>query len=106
MTIPDPSPAPDPAGAPSGRPPWLFPALIGLAVVAAAIVVLVLLTGDDGDSSEVEAGAASERLVVSLQTDLQALGYYDGPIDGVYGSGTTDAVRALQTDLGVPADGR
>ncbi len=29
-----------------------------------------------------------------------------GPIDGVYGAATIDAVKKLQTDLGVTADGR
>ena len=33
------------------------------------------------------------------------LGYYDGPIDGVYGEATTEGVKTMQTDLGVTADG-
>ena len=33
------------------------------------------------------------------------LGYYDGPIDGVYGDATTEGVKKMQTDLGVTADG-
>ncbi len=37
--------------------------------------------------------------VQSLQTDLRALGYGKGPIDGVFGTGTQTAVRALQYDL-------
>ena len=34
----------------------------------------------------------------SLQTELQQLGYYDGPIDGIYGPATVDAVKRLQAD--------
>jgi peptidoglycan hydrolase-like protein with peptidoglycan-binding domain len=52
---------------------------------------------------------------------MTTLGYYSGPIDGVYGDQTTAAVKEmqtgtapetaaavkqLQTDLGVTADGR
>ena len=45
-------------------------------------------------------------IVVEIQTALAEYGYYTGPIDGAYGPATTDAVKKLQTDLGVTADGR
>jgi peptidoglycan hydrolase-like protein with peptidoglycan-binding domain len=45
-------------------------------------------------------------IVASVQTTLQTYGYYDGEIDGEYGDSTTEAVKALQTDLGVTADGK
>jgi peptidoglycan hydrolase-like protein with peptidoglycan-binding domain len=44
-------------------------------------------------------------IVIELQQVMTRLGYYDGPIDGVYGQGTVDGVKAMQTDLGVTADG-
>ena len=34
-----------------------------------------------------------------LQRDLRALGYAKGPIDGLFGPGTQNAVKALQFDL-------
>lgn len=43
--------------------------------------------------------------VKKLQQALDILGYYDGKIDGVYGSGTTAAVKAYQEDNGLEADG-
>ena len=45
------------------------------------------------------------RYTASLQTSLATAGYYDGPIDGVYGPATADAVKALQTEEGLPATG-
>jgi peptidoglycan hydrolase-like protein with peptidoglycan-binding domain len=45
-------------------------------------------------------------IVVEIQTALAEYGYYHGTIDGVYGQATTEAVKKLQTDLGVTADGR
>lgn len=45
-------------------------------------------------------------VVVEIQTALAEYGYYTGPIDGAYGPATVDAVKKLQTDLGVTADGR
>jgi branched-chain amino acid transport system substrate-binding protein len=40
-----------------------------------------------------------------LQVLLTELGYYSGPIDGIWSSEVTEAVRALQRDLGVPETG-
>lgn len=44
--------------------------------------------------------------VTNLQYTLYELGYYDGEINGIYGSTTKDAVRAFQINNGVsPVDG-
>lgn len=43
--------------------------------------------------------------VKKLQQALDILGYYDGKIDGDYGSGTTAAVKAYQKAKGLTADG-
>ena len=43
--------------------------------------------------------AAPEDVVRALQLDLRALGYLRAGIDGVFGPGTEQAVRALQYDL-------
>ncbi|MEX0955062.1 MAG: lytic murein transglycosylase [Rhizobiaceae bacterium] len=40
-----------------------------------------------------------------LQRRLSALGYYDGPIDGKIGSGSRDAIKAVQSRLGLTQDG-
>jgi peptidoglycan hydrolase-like protein with peptidoglycan-binding domain len=47
-----------------------------------------------------------KSIVIELQTELQTYGYYDGELDGAYGQATQDAVKKLQTDLGVTADGK
>ena len=43
--------------------------------------------------------------VVDLQRLLESFGYSPGVIDGVFGSGTLNAVRAFQTARGLAADG-
>lgn len=43
--------------------------------------------------------------VSTVQQSLFALGYYTGPIDGDYGTGTRDAVIAFQRDYGLSPDG-
>jgi peptidoglycan hydrolase-like protein with peptidoglycan-binding domain len=45
-------------------------------------------------------------VVSEIQTALAEYGYYTGPIDGSYGAQTEEAVKKLQTDLGVTVDGR
>ena len=43
--------------------------------------------------------------VESLQTKLAEKGYYSGTIDGIYGSGTVQAVEAFQGDRDLTVDG-
>ena len=45
------------------------------------------------------------EVVTRLQTLLQQLGYYQQPVDGVYGSNTFAAVSTFQQALGLNADG-
>lgn len=43
--------------------------------------------------------------VTAIQIKLSSLGYYDGNIDGIYGSGTERAVKRFQKDNGLTVDG-
>ncbi len=43
--------------------------------------------------------------VARIQKRLQALGFYRGPLDGLYGGGTDAAVRAFQQSEGLSTDG-
>ncbi len=49
-------------------------------------------------------GSASIQALV--QDSLARRGYYDGPVDGVVGSGTRSAIREFQRDNGLPVTGR
>jgi hypothetical protein len=50
-------------------------------------------------------GAATVQQIRDLQRDLRRLGYLRAGVDGVFGSGTAQAVKALQHDL-LSNDGR
>ncbi|TVP69497.1 MAG: peptidoglycan-binding protein [Leptolyngbya sp. LCM1.Bin17] len=52
----------------------------------------------------VEAGDQGD-MVAHLQTILVHLGFYDGPVDGVYGPGTVAAVVAFQQQHDLNGDG-
>lgn len=43
--------------------------------------------------------------VKQIQTKLRDWGYYKGTVDGIYGSGTYEAVKAFQKSNGLTADG-
>ena len=45
-------------------------------------------------------------VVADVQAELAALGYGPGPADGVMGARTRAAIRAFQTDAGLPVDGQ
>jgi peptidoglycan hydrolase-like protein with peptidoglycan-binding domain len=40
-----------------------------------------------------------------VQSALTKRGYYRGPIDGIIGAGSHRAIRAFQTDQGLPVTG-
>jgi hypothetical protein len=44
--------------------------------------------------------------LVQVQENLRRLGYYKGPVDGMVGTGTRNAIRAYQVDRGLPVTGR
>ena len=56
-------------------------------------------------SNRVGSPAVTDLAVMDLQRLMTRLGFYSGPIDGHYGPATTEAVKQLQTDLGLTADG-
>jgi murein DD-endopeptidase MepM/ murein hydrolase activator NlpD len=51
------------------------------------------------------ASAYTRPEVAALQVALRSAGLYSGTVDGVAGSGTAAAVRAVQQRAGLPADG-
>jgi hypothetical protein len=46
-------------------------------------------------------GLAPDQVTVNVQEQLAAAGYYDGPIDGVLGPMTREAIAAYQADNGL-----
>ena len=93
-----------------GHLPWaIVPALalFGLVVALAGCgggsetVTVTTTASQSSESQPLPMGPA----VVELQEVMTRLGYYDGPIDGVYGEATATGVKAMQEDLGLTADG-
>ena len=77
------------------------------AAFALEIAWLQLLSAAGCLTDEQQAQAVTQvtAYTTSLQTELQQVGYYKDPVDGVYGPQTVTAVKQLQTDAGLPATG-
>jgi peptidoglycan hydrolase-like protein with peptidoglycan-binding domain len=61
-------------------------------------------TSETPNNGLLQLGAVGSE-VSTLQSQLQALGYYDGPISGSFGSQTQAALIAFQQSQGLTADG-
>jgi peptidoglycan hydrolase-like protein with peptidoglycan-binding domain len=68
-------------------------------------VTVTVTTSQTTTATSTEQSAETTAAVTELQQVMTDLGYYDGPIDGVYGDATTAGVKKMQEDLGVTADG-
>jgi len=53
-----------------------------------------------------EATGVPSTVVAQVQEGLAKLGYSPGPVDGIYGPKTRQAVRRYQQDNGLPVDGQ
>lgn len=72
-------------------------------LLAATLMVCLLATAVSAASYK---KGSSGETVRQIQTKLKEWGYYDGAVDGVYGSGTEKAVRYFQEKNGLTVDGK
>ena len=73
-----------------------------LKILVIALVFLFMLCISVGALSKM---GATGKEVVEIQNALKQKGYYAGATDGIYGTGTRNAVIAFQKDNGLTADG-
>lgn len=78
--------------------------LLALAVVFA--VNMLLITTAARVHADLYKRGATGATVTEIQTRLKAWGYYDGAVDGIYGSRTEAAVRYFQRKNGLSVDGQ
>lgn len=71
-------------------------------ILVIAFVLLLMLCVSVSALSKI--GATGSE-VVNIQNALKQKGYYTGATDGIYGTGTRDAVKKFQKDNGLTADG-
>lgn len=71
-------------------------------IIFTALIILFIFLGKSYSLSKY--GSTGEE-VKKIQTKLKNWGYYDGSVDGIYGSKTVAAVKKFQKKNGLTADG-
>jgi len=78
--------------------------ILALAVIFAVNIFIIALA--QRASAELYKKGSGGAVVSEIQTRLKNWGYYNGDVDGVYGSQTEKAVRWFQQKNGLNADGQ
>lgn len=78
--------------------------ILALAIVFAVNVFIISMA--QSAAAELYKKGSSGATVTEIQTRLKEWGYYNGEVDGVYGSRTEAAVRYFQSSNGLSADGQ
>lgn len=72
-------------------------------ILVLSLVTAFLLNGSNASALSKYGSSGSE--VTQIQQKLQSLGFYNGSIDGVYGTETKNAVTEFQKSCGLTPDG-
>ena len=83
-------------------------AAFSLFLCACVFICSYIIYSDNGETlTEMTLSSFGSRgeEVRQIQKKLKSLGFYSGSVDGVYGTGTKNAVTAFQKSCGITADG-
>jgi len=75
------------------------------AIVIIFVLVIAMIPVSIMARETVYYGSTDTKTVREIQTKLKNWGYYSGAVDGVFGSGTSEAVKLFQKKNGLQADG-
>ena len=78
--------------------------LIAALALVFAVNISLIAVAQQAWAATYRQGSSGEQVRV-IQTKLKNWGYYDGAVDGVFGSQTTQAVKYFQRKNGLTADG-
>ena len=70
-----------------------------------AVNIAVISLAQQAQAATYRQGSTGEQVRI-IQTKLKNWGYYDGAVDGIFGSGTAEAVRYFQRKNGLTVDGK
>ena len=78
--------------------------LIGALTLLFILNIAVISLAQQVQAATYRQGSSGEQVRI-IQSKLKNWGYYDGTVDGVFGSQTTQAVKYFQRKNGLTADG-
>ena len=76
-----------------------------ISLLLALTLLVVSVTALRVQAASYQRGSSGE-VVSQIQTRLKRWGYYNGAVDGIYGSATEKAVRLFQQKNGLAVDGK
>lgn len=79
--------------------------LILALVVIFTVNILIITLAQTAGAVTYKKGSSGSA-VKEIQTKLKSWGYYSGSVDGIYGSGTEEAVKYFQRKNGLTVDGK
>ncbi len=77
-----------------------------LAMVVIFTLNILIIALAQSASADLYKKGASGQTIKEIQTRLKNWGYYSGNVDGIFGSGTEDAIKKFQKKNGLDADGQ
>jgi len=83
---------------------WKKSIIVSLILIILAILLIIFATRYETVEALSKYGSRGEE-VRKIQTKLKRWGYYNGNIDGIYGSQTLSAVKSFQKKNGLTVDG-
>ena len=75
-----------------------------LAIITIAVVIFLVFFKNSTVEALSKYGSRGSE-VTQIQTKLKRWGYYNGNVDGIYGTQTVNAVKYFQRKNGLTADG-
>lgn len=78
--------------------------LLAALVILFTVNIALILIAQSAQAATYRRGASGEQVRV-IQDKLKRWGYYDGAVDGIFGSATEKAVRYFQKSNGLSVDG-
>lgn len=84
---------------------WCIPLIIITLIISVFVIYNVFLRVDNNNVEALSKYGSRGDEVRQIQTKLKRWGYYNGNIDGIYGSQTLSAVKYFQRKNGLNVDG-
>ena len=79
--------------------------ILSVLVTIILVIALILIFSTDNEVEALSKYGSRGDEVTQIQTKLKRWGYYNGNIDGIYGSQTLEAVKYFQRKNGLTVDG-
>ena len=79
--------------------------IIGMAIIITIVIIALVMAFKNNTVEALSKYGSRGNEVTQIQTKLKRWGYYNGNVDGIYGTQTVNAVKYFQRKNGLSVDG-